>query len=70
MNTEHTLHDIPLWLWTTIIAALLIQGTWIFLHARKNGHFPWLWALWGFINVPTPGLLYLLFVAKPWRKRQ
>lgn len=69
MNENITsIQELPLWFWIVLIPALIIQGTCIFLHARKHGHYPWLWALWGFISIPMPSLLYVLCVVRPWRR--
>ncbi|WP_088548951.1 sigmaY antisigma factor component [Paenibacillus aquistagni] len=60
--------EVPVWVWLILIPILVVQGTGLFIHARKSGRFPWLWALWGFMNVPMPTLVYLLFAVKPWRR--
>ncbi|WP_028544764.1 hypothetical protein [Paenibacillus taiwanensis] len=60
--------DIPLWVLFVLVPLLITQGTGLYLHARKHGYYPWLWALWGFISIPLPTILYVLFVVRPWRK--
>ncbi|MBP3040024.1 sigmaY antisigma factor component [Bacillaceae bacterium Marseille-Q3522] len=53
--------DIPIWLLILLIFILLIQGTYIFLDARKRGHARWFWGIWGMTSTPTPLLIYLLW---------
>ena len=64
----NNMNSIPLWALFLLGAILVTQGTWLFLHARKHGYYPWLWALWGFLSFPLPSLVYVLFVAQPWRR--
>ncbi|WP_195576021.1 sigmaY antisigma factor component [Paenibacillus sp. 1001270B_150601_E10] len=67
MNTPE---QVPIWVWFILIPTLIAQGTGLFIHARKSGRFPWLWGLWGFTSIPMPTLIYLIFVVKPWRRKQ
>ena len=40
---------------------VLIQGTWIFLNARKRGEkYYWLWGLLGLTSVPSALIVYLI----------
>jgi hypothetical protein len=44
-----------------LIPLLLVQGTWMFLDARKRGEsYYWLWGLWGLTSIPTPLIVYIL----------
>ncbi|WP_289141939.1 sigmaY antisigma factor component [uncultured Brevibacillus sp.] len=61
-------HELPLWLLFTLLSLAAIQGTWLFLDAKKRSRFPWLWGLWGLTSIPTPLLVYLLVVRKVWKK--
>ncbi|MGE5560330.1 MAG: sigmaY antisigma factor component [Chloroflexota bacterium] len=49
-------------------AVVLIQGTWLFLDARRRGNHPWLWGLWGLTTVPLPFLLYYFLVVRPGKR--
>lgn len=54
-----------------IIAFIIIcQSSFLFFDARKYGHNYWLWGIWGLISAPMPILVYLVFIRKPWRKRE
>lgn len=68
MNEE--IAAIPLYLWILVPAILLIQGTWMFLDARKNGHNYWLWGILGLIQFPTYLLIYLFYSRKISRKNK
>lgn len=45
---------------------VLIQGTWLFLDARKRelGKMAWFWGIWGSTTMPLPLLLYWIFVIR------
>lgn len=45
---------------------VLIQGTWLFLDARKRelGKMAWFWGIWGSTTLPLPLLLYWIFVIR------
>jgi hypothetical protein len=64
--------DIPIrevWpILTGVIIILLIQGTWLFLDARKRGGKTWFWGLWGMISFPWPTVTYTLLLW--WSKRK
>lgn len=66
MSNGH--ENVPWWVWVLIGTILLIQGTWLFLDARKRNKYPWFWGIWGFLNTPLPLLVYICFVIRPWRK--
>lgn len=68
MMTE--LYDVPVLLWIPLIIALLTQGIWLFIDARKREANSWFWGIWGLIQLPMPTLFYLLFVVRPFRKRR
>jgi hypothetical protein len=60
----------PRWYAIALVAVLaLIQGTWLFIDARRRGKYPWFWGLWGLTTVPMPFLLYFFLVAKPDKKQ-
>ncbi|WP_055105212.1 hypothetical protein [Paenibacillus ihumii] len=52
----------PWWVFVLLAVLLLVQGTWMFIDARKRGRNAWFWGLWGVINFPSPLLVYLLVV--------
>lgn len=56
--------EIPWYGWVALGLALLTQGTWLFLDARKRGARAWFWGLIGLIQVPTPLVLYWFFVIR------
>ncbi|WP_440112621.1 sigmaY antisigma factor component [Paenibacillus sp. QZ-Y1] len=67
-KTHYALHEIsPIWL-VVIAVLLLIQGTWIFQDARRRGHFPWIWGLWGITGFPTPLVIYWFVVIRSDRR--
>ncbi|MFP3360363.1 transcriptional regulator, partial [Planococcus sp. SIMBA_143] len=41
----------------------------LFVDAKKKGSYPWLWGIWGLIQLPMPTLFYLLFVVWPYKRR-
>ncbi|WP_138755185.1 sigmaY antisigma factor component [Paenibacillus sinopodophylli] len=59
----------PLWFWVLLIVVLISQSTWLFIDARKRDSMPWLWGIWGLIQVPMPLVCYLIFVRSGWFKR-
>lgn len=66
MNDD--LDVIPWPIWLMIAVVLLIQGTWLFVDARKHTHFYWFWGLWGLISFPLPLILYFIFVRKYYKR--
>lgn len=43
------------------LAIVVVQGTWIFLNARKRGEkYYWLWGLLGLTNFPSALIVYLI----------
>lgn len=48
------------------LVLVLIQGTWLFLDARKRGlgKMAWFWGIWGSTTMPLPLLLYWIFVIR------
>ncbi|MGG4554677.1 MULTISPECIES: hypothetical protein [Paenibacillus] len=58
-----TSEPLPPW-WVFVLSALLllVQGTWMFIDARKRGRKAWFWGLWGVVNLPSPLIVYLLVV--------
>lgn len=70
MMTE-VLWGIPLWAFMlSLVPLVLLQGSWLFKDARRRGKWPWFWGLWGLIQVPTPFVLYMLLIVRPWRRRE
>lgn len=53
-----------------LILLLLTQSMVLFVDAKKKGSYPWLWGIWGLIQLPMPTLCYLLFVVWPYKRRQ
>lgn len=46
---------------SVLIPLVLIQGTWIFIDARKRKEkYYWLWGILGLLNTPTSIIVYLL----------
>jgi hypothetical protein len=52
-----------------LILLLLTQSMLLFVDAKKKGSYPWLWGIWGLIQIPMPTLFYLLFVVWPYKRR-
>lgn len=52
--------ELPLAAWFGIAVLLLVQGTWLFLDARKRLRYPWFWGIWGLTGFPTPLIVYLI----------
>ncbi|WP_166000767.1 transcriptional regulator [Bacillus sp. Cs-700] len=52
-----------------LILLLLTQSMLLFVDAKKKGSYPWLWGIWGLIQLPMPTLFYLLFVVWPYKRR-
>ncbi|WP_273851861.1 transcriptional regulator [Guptibacillus spartinae] len=52
-----------------LILLLLTQSLLLFVDAKKKGSYPWLWGIWGLIQLPMPTLFYLLFVVWPYKRR-
>ncbi|MGV2787692.1 hypothetical protein GNF98_18765, partial [Clostridium perfringens] len=48
------------------VVLVLIQGTWLFLDARKRGlgKMGWFWGIWGSTTMPLPLLFYYIFVIR------
>jgi len=61
--------QLPWYAYAAIAIVLLVQGTWLFIDARKHGKRYWFWGLWGMIYFPLPSILYLLFSRKIFSKR-
>ncbi|MDQ8738914.1 sigmaY antisigma factor component [Paenibacillus sp. LHD-38] len=59
----------PIWFWVLLIIVLIAQSTWLFIDARKRESMPWLWGIWGLIQVPMPLIFYFLIVRSGWFKR-
>ncbi|MED3795626.1 transcriptional regulator [Niallia alba] len=52
-----------------LILSLLAQGTFLFIHAKKNRSFAWFWGIWGLISLPLPSIIYLLFIILPQKRK-
>ena len=52
-----------------LILLLLTQSMLLFIDAKKKGSYPWLWGIWGLIQLPMPTLFYLLFVVWPYKRK-
>ncbi|MFK3959997.1 transcriptional regulator [Guptibacillus hwajinpoensis] len=52
-----------------LILLLLTQSMLLFIDAKKKGSYPWVWGIWGLIQLPMPTLFYLLFVVWPYKRR-
>jgi len=64
---------LPLYKWLIIAAAFCLtlpQGIWLFRDAQKRGRFPWLWGLWGLIQIPTPLIVYYFAIIQRDKKRK
>ncbi|GAB6927205.1 hypothetical protein JCM10914A_11880 [Paenibacillus sp. JCM 10914] len=55
-----------LWIVIASFALVLVQGTWLFLDARKRGlgRYAWFWGIWGSTTMPLPLLLYWIFIIR------
>lgn len=49
---------------------LLLQGTWLFLDARKHGGKAWFWGCWGLIQFPLPLLTYSFLKWRRYRRER
>lgn len=61
---------IQIMIYVLTAAALLTQGTLIFLSAKKRGANAWFWGLLGLLNIPSGAILYYLFVIWPEKRRR
>ncbi|HEO8422741.1 transcriptional regulator [Niallia sp. FSL W8-0635] len=52
-----------------LILALLAQGTFLFIHAKKNASIAWFWGIWGLISLPLPSILYFLLIILPKKRK-
>lgn len=56
-----------------VVCALIlvtIQGTLIFRDAmKKNIPYPWLWGIIGMMNIPSSGIIYLIYRKLYFRKK-
>ncbi|MCY8947009.1 transcriptional regulator [Bacillus atrophaeus] len=53
-----------------VVFAVLSQGIFLFVDAKKRGRLAWMWGLIGLIQAPLPILCYYFFVIKPDRKKR
>lgn len=53
-----------------IAIALLLQGTFIFLSAKKRGKNAWFWGFIGLLNIPSGLIWYYIFVIYPEKKKE
>lgn len=53
-------NELPTVAWIGIAVLLLVQGTWLFLDARKKRLYPWFWGIWGLTGFPTPLVVYFI----------
>ncbi|MFB4160318.1 transcriptional regulator [Geomicrobium sp. JSM 1781026] len=69
---SHDLLELPIWLLTILFIALLTQGTYLFVNARRNGRMYWFWGIWGMLSLPMPLIVYLLYtnIWIPYRQRR
>ncbi|RKD75140.1 hypothetical protein ATL39_0836 [Sinobaca qinghaiensis] len=66
------LQEIPIWLYILIFFFLFAQSTFLFIHSRRNGRLRWFWGIWGMLNVPTPLVVYIIYIKYiiPYRERR
>ncbi|QQK81483.1 transcriptional regulator [Salicibibacter cibi] len=66
------LQEIPIWAFFLIFLGLFAQSTFLFIHSRRNGHLRWFWGIWGMLNLPTPLIVYVLYITFiiPYRERR
>lgn len=66
------IQEIPVWLLVLIFLCLFAQSTFLFIHSRRNGHLRWFWGVWGMFNVPTPLVMYIIYIKLiiPYRERR
>lgn len=59
-------NESPLVVIVLAVVLVLIQGTWLFLDARKRGlgKMAWFWGIWGSTTMPLPLLFYWIFVIR------
>ncbi len=58
------IEGLPLYVLIFILLGVAIQGTWLFLDARKRGANAWFWGIWGCIQMPLPLIAYWFFVRR------
>lgn len=63
---------LPLYAFILIILGvailLIVQGTWLFLDARKREANAWFWGIWGCIQSPLPLIVYWIVVRRKKKK--
>lgn len=48
------------YIWIIAISLLVLQGSWIFFDASKQGRNKWVWGFFGLLNVPSSLIIYLI----------
>jgi hypothetical protein len=64
----HEVDGIPLLIFIplviVVVIVLLLQGTWLFIDAKKRGANAWFWGIWGCIQTPWPLILYWIIIRR------
>ncbi|MFC7678539.1 hypothetical protein [Paenibacillus sp. GCM10028914] len=64
---KNELSDTPIWVLILAAVLVILQGSWLFINARRRGlgKMAWFWGIWGSTTMPLPLLLYWLIVIRP-----
>lgn len=63
-------NELPTAAWIVIVIICFVQGTWLFLDARKKRLYPWFWGIWGLTGFPTPLVVYFIVTRIIAKRRQ
>lgn len=66
------LQEISIWALVLMFLSLFAQSLFLFIHSRRNGHLHWFWGIWGMLNLPTPLIVYIIYIKLiiPFRERK
>ncbi len=65
------MNESSIWIIIAAVVLVLVQGTWLFLDARKRGlgKMAWFWGIWGSTTSPTPLIFYWIFFIRKNRRK-
>ncbi len=67
MKQHNDIVELPPILWVLLCLVLLTQAILIYKDAEWRGENKWFWGLFGLLNVPSSGLIYLFVTRRCWR---